>query len=150
MPVVVGALLAAGGGLFGAWIQSRREHRKWLNEKRYDAYVQAVDIASTVRGVATEVVTSVNALKDGTLAPEDVEPTGAKLQERMATLSELNDAVPERMAALVILGPKSVSDAYVAVIDALTPLETLDVRKINAAESALSEAMRVALAVKDY
>lgn len=32
------AVLTVGGGLFGAWIQSRREHARWLREERLGAY----------------------------------------------------------------------------------------------------------------
>jgi hypothetical protein len=32
------ALLTVVGGLIGAWIQSIREHRKWLRERRFEAY----------------------------------------------------------------------------------------------------------------
>jgi hypothetical protein len=37
--LVVGAFGASLIGLFGAWIQSRREHSKWLREKRYEAHL---------------------------------------------------------------------------------------------------------------
>jgi hypothetical protein len=36
--LLVGALGASLIGLFGAWVQSRREHKRWLLQKRYDAY----------------------------------------------------------------------------------------------------------------
>jgi hypothetical protein len=49
--LLVGALGASVigliGALFGAWIQGRREHRKWLRERRYEAYrTFAVDMNS--------------------------------------------------------------------------------------------------------
>lgn len=37
--LLIGALGAALIGLFGAWIQSRREHERWLREKRYAAHL---------------------------------------------------------------------------------------------------------------
>ncbi|MWB99071.1 hypothetical protein [Agromyces seonyuensis] len=42
IPVVTGAFLAAAFGLLGAWIQSRREHSRWLRERRFDAYTAAL------------------------------------------------------------------------------------------------------------
>ena len=32
------AMLTVLGGLLGAWIQSIRDHRKWLRERRFEAY----------------------------------------------------------------------------------------------------------------
>jgi hypothetical protein len=37
--LLIGAVGAALIGLFGAWIQSRREHSRWVRERRYDAYL---------------------------------------------------------------------------------------------------------------
>lgn len=37
--LLLGALGAAALGLFGAWIQSRREHSKWIREQRFSAYM---------------------------------------------------------------------------------------------------------------
>lgn len=37
--VVVGALVAGGFALLTSWLDSRREHRRWEREKRYQAYV---------------------------------------------------------------------------------------------------------------
>ncbi|PVE94210.1 hypothetical protein [Microbacterium sp. TPD7012] len=39
---VIGALIAVLGGLFAGSAQGRREHEKWLREKRLEAYVPAV------------------------------------------------------------------------------------------------------------
>lgn len=44
--VVVGALLAVVGATFGAWMNSRREHDKWLRNERlvaYTAFLAATD-----------------------------------------------------------------------------------------------------------
>lgn len=150
VPVLVGGLIAFLGGLVGAAIQGRREHRRWLRERRYEAFVSAVDTASIVRSVATEVVDLVNKVRANEIPPDKHEATAARLTERMAYLGSLGDATSERMAPLVILGPKSVSDAYVAIVDAMGPPESMDLAKVNAAESALSDAMRKALDIKDY
>ncbi|WP_157544345.1 hypothetical protein [Microbacterium sp. PAMC 28756] len=61
--------------------------------------------------------------------------------------SALNDVAAERMAPLVLLGPDAVSDGYVALIDAMSPPEAMDRDRVNAAESALTAAMRAALGV---
>lgn len=38
LALISGASTAAVIGLLGAWIQSRREHSKWLRERRFEAY----------------------------------------------------------------------------------------------------------------
>lgn len=47
--LLVGALGAALLGLFGAWIQSRREHAKWLREKRFAAYLTLLQVIDSER-----------------------------------------------------------------------------------------------------
>ena len=42
VPVMVGGLIAAVGGLVGASVQARRDHAKWLREKRLEAYVPVI------------------------------------------------------------------------------------------------------------
>lgn len=42
LSLLVGALGAALLGLLGAWIQSRREHVKWVREQRLAAYLDFV------------------------------------------------------------------------------------------------------------
>lgn len=51
LSLLVGALGAALLGLLGAWIQSRREHERWLREERlkaYAAFFQVVEQADIV------------------------------------------------------------------------------------------------------
>jgi hypothetical protein len=44
-----GVAVTAGAGLFGAWIQSRREHRKWLRERRIHTYDRAHRLVEDMR-----------------------------------------------------------------------------------------------------
>jgi len=39
---LVSVLLTIAAGLVGAWINEKREHRKWLREKRFSAFVGLV------------------------------------------------------------------------------------------------------------
>ncbi|WP_434970378.1 hypothetical protein [Microbacterium sp. bgisy207] len=59
VPVVVGGLLALGGGLLGAWIQGRREHRRWIREQRFDAYQRALRLIEHIRGLGFDPVDDV-------------------------------------------------------------------------------------------
>lgn len=147
---IVGVTLTIVAGLVGAWIQGRREHERWVREQRYEAYTRTVHIGSTVRAVAAEIVAIVRDVQAGNISENKRQVTAARLQERTAHLNELGDAVAERMAPLVILGPKTVSDAYGALIASMSPPEEMDLDKVNRAESVLGEAMRKALGIKDY
>ena len=47
LSLLVGALGAALIGLLGAWIQAKREHSRWVRERRFDAYVGFLNITET-------------------------------------------------------------------------------------------------------
>jgi hypothetical protein len=52
-----GAVVAVVGGLIGAWLQGRREHRKWIREKRllrYDAVLDAAAEAHFAKSINDE------------------------------------------------------------------------------------------------
>jgi hypothetical protein len=40
-----GALVAAAAGFIGAWLQGRREHEKWIRERRFEAYTRYMQVA---------------------------------------------------------------------------------------------------------
>ncbi|HXH34369.1 MAG TPA: hypothetical protein VNJ54_08160 [Plantibacter sp.] len=50
--LLVGALGAATlglvGGAIGAWVQSRREHRRWLREQKMHAYTAVLDLVQRI------------------------------------------------------------------------------------------------------
>ncbi|GAA2887105.1 hypothetical protein [Microbacterium esteraromaticum] len=142
-----GAALTALAGFIGAWLQGRREHSRWLREQRYEAFTRAIDLVSNLRGIAQEVAELTSEIKDGLSEPELADAT-ARLVDRVERLDVLNDEAAERMAPLVLLGPDAVSDGYVALIGAMNPPGAMDDDRVNAAESALTIAMRAALGVK--
>ncbi len=49
LSVLVGALGASLLGLLGAWIQSRREHTRWVREQRFAAYNSLMKLAERVQ-----------------------------------------------------------------------------------------------------
>lgn len=86
--LLIGAFGASLIGLFGAWIQSRREHSKWLREKRYEAHL-------------------------GFLAQIDRHTTNAKLDLGPKTDSEIAlalEGLNETVSSVSILGPESLLD----------------------------------------
>lgn len=82
--LLIGALGASILGIFGAWIQGKREHSRWLISKRFDAYeayVQLVDkyVFSAKLGINP---------KTGTAIAEALEP----ISEAVSTISLLGPA----------------------------------------------------------
>lgn len=87
------AALTVAGGLIGAWIQSIREHRKWLRERRHEAYLDFMVVMSKISALAKI---------DGT--PENAAQLAAKLAALSDDLIRAGDAVS-------ILGPRAVNAA---------------------------------------
>ena len=88
LSLLVGALGAALIGLLGAWIQSRREHSRWVREQRLDAYRTLLQLVDRV------TVHEVSA--PGTLTKEDRETIAGLL---------------EGLAAVRLVGPDLVLEA---------------------------------------
>lgn len=82
---IIGAAIAAGFGLLGAWIQGRREHHRWAREKRYEANLTFL-----------KLVDRHQQRKQNKLGTPD-------LKKEPDVLAEMNDAV----SAVALLGPES-------------------------------------------
>lgn len=91
--LLVGALGASLLGLLGAWIQSRREHRKWLREQRFEAYRQFMIDMSDMSRIVSQTPTLLNA---GALK---------------ADIETLVERFSHSFEAVSLLGPKSVNAA---------------------------------------
>lgn len=127
-PVIVGALIAVAGGLVGAFYQAYREHKKWLRERRYDAYVVA-DAALT----RMEVL-----IKQSREQPE-------RAAEHLATRDEIVEKeLPAAFAHLNMVGTERViaaKDGY------LKAMESDDPKVVRLASDRFINAMRRALGI---
>ena len=168
-----GAMLTALAGVWGAWRQSRREHTRWVRERRYDAYTEFVQIVRSLlaeRASATELRKTSTDL-DKERARITAEPvaglSAAELDDRKArldnvaerekfvmenilstteNLKKLNARSAERVAAFYLLGPRRVTEAAVALGDVLNDRTRSGRKELQSLESA----MRDALGVQDY
>jgi hypothetical protein len=93
LSLLVGAFGAAILGLIGAWIQSRREHRKWLRERRYEAYRAFMVDMDAFGDVAQTTPTLVDALS------------------YVKRAKALQRGFAESYEAVSLLGPKKVNAA---------------------------------------
>ena len=129
-----GALLAAVAGLIGAWIQSRREHRAWLREKRFEAFVSVRVLMRTLHRYVSD-------RKQGEADGDDARATAAR-----HALLGLQDSLAETMAPMVILGPTSVHEAGIALTNAIHDGQAAE---IEAAESEFVSRMQQSLVSRE-
>ncbi|EAR24279.1 hypothetical protein A20C1_00290 [marine actinobacterium PHSC20C1] len=83
-----GAIVAALAGIVGASIQGRREHSKWVREQRFTAYTAFAAAFAHVRSSTAE-------------------------NPQVPDAAVIHAAIQ----ALAILGPKSMKDAAIRVVD---------------------------------
>lgn len=105
-----GVLVTVLVGLFGAWVQGRREHARWIREQRYEAFVRvlgAIDDFDTFYRNSTnpsEYQKMRDVLRFG----------GDKVKQLISAedaASSLMARFDEAVTPVVILGPDSVRDA---------------------------------------
>ena len=123
VPVVVGALLALVGGLLGAWIQGRREHRRWVREQRFEAYQRALRFVERMRTVGTDdlsnaLVEFVHEQMPGAPSSEVEEMLAVMREslgeterptENLRSLRALSEERVEVMTLIALLGPSEVA-----------------------------------------
>jgi len=78
------ALLTVCGGLFGAWLQSRREHSRWLRDQRASGYVEYL------------------------IAAQRVEAAPGATADDLVRTGELVEALDSATVRLRLLGPDTV------------------------------------------
>ncbi|WP_136587386.1 hypothetical protein [Microbacterium hydrothermale] len=113
VPVMVGGLIAAVGGLLGAAIQARRDHAKWLREKRLEAYVPLVAFLTEYEIILSSVADHQSRIDDVIphASKEEVERLESALAPDAARGMEYRDRVPKELAAIAVLGPASLAEA---------------------------------------
>lgn len=99
-----GALLTACAGFLGAWIQGRREHRRWIRERRFDAYVDIISLHNEIQGA--EIGRRVFNQAEGKNGKEHLLYVHVALATRF----------PSALSAVALLGPRSVTEASKAVM----------------------------------
>lgn len=119
--LLTGAFGAALIGLLGAWIQTRREHVRWVRQQRFEAYDALIRLAERVRPIG-EVG------PDGTLDGEAAE------------------RLYEALGSARLVGPTRVHEAARAFGEAATAYAMLsgsdDAERRGAAIRELSDARR--------
>ena len=104
LSLLVGALGASLIGLLGAWIQARRDHRKWLREKRFDAYRAFLVSMSTYEELAK------------------IEPTPQNAESTLKRLRDLIENLSNSFETVSLLGPRKVNAVGQNWVNAATAL----------------------------
>lgn len=113
-----GAGITVVAGFIGASIQARREHQRWLREKRLEAFVRALVLVREVDQwkIATESLTTELA----TAIAEDRQPNIAtdQLRALASKASAAIERLQESYVPMRLLGPPNVNEAISAYLDA--------------------------------
>lgn len=129
-----GAALTVLAGIVGAFIQARREHRTWLREKRYDAFVELRRIYLELADIEREQELA------GMVG--DVQGIERQIQRRAHAHERLRRSMGELYVA-----PKTVKAA--AAWYHLQMSQSHDRKQREDAERALEQTMLNALNVRD-
>lgn len=113
------ALVTALAGFAGAWLQGRREHARWVRERRYEAYVSAMQVAERWRFLRRRGDEAMASLEVEGVSAEERRLALARLEEHIEAVDILHAEVVDASAPLELLGPPSVVDAFDAMTDAV-------------------------------
>lgn len=153
-----GAALTVAAGFVGAGIQARREHARWLRERRFDAYTALSEylhrnkiLTHDLHVKLQKTAALVERLESATEEDERVELRD-EIQRLVAgdvsfeaNMKANADARFPAVAAVMILGPAYVRAAAQAAIN--VPVE--DQQGRSRADDVLDAAMRRALGIRD-
>ena len=130
---VATALMAIIAGVVGAWMQSRREHSRWVRERRYEAYTELDEALGRVhvQQAVAEAQSEGHFLGDEPFLTQD-------------SVRTFMDELPGALARVNLLGPKYVIEAKSAWL--ATNLS--DKQAQDAAVAKLRRAMRRALRIR--
>lgn len=142
---LAGAAITAGFGFLGAYIQSRREHDKWVRDRKLEAYVRALTLLQSaasmsreVRAMNVEIALAAQESRVPKVNMDRLEAINAEATEAQATLWAAH-------APMRILGPESVN---VAMTDQVKAIGAGDFAAAEKAEQVIEAAMRRELKIK--
>lgn len=114
VPILVGGLIAAVGGMLGSHFASKREHEKWVREKRFSAYVALNDSVAEIQVLdrrRLNLTVQIQAAADPTLRAY-LTQRGERLLERHEVMW---DGLAKASSAVGVLGPQPVIDKVAAL-----------------------------------
>lgn len=118
-----GILLTFITGLITIGINSRRDHRRWVREKRFEAYVTFDQITAQITNMGKDSEAKSKRLKE--IAEQGVDDENSyeyerltrEMKESIPILNELMSQLTDADTAVKMLGPKSVIEAIETLQD---------------------------------
>ncbi|MFJ6428904.1 hypothetical protein [Microbacterium maritypicum] len=143
---------AIAGLVLAAW-QSRRDHKRWVKEHRYNGFTRALALAdryARYRGEGDEMMARSEALEAKALAGDgeaavEMQSLAAEMRGVVEHLSPVLEELGDVAATLEVLGPNDVLDAFNDFTDAI-PGDDSEARGL--AKDKFVAAVRRALAIK--
>lgn len=107
-----GVAVTALAGLLGAWIQGRREHKRWLREHRFAAYLQMIDVITAMHDVPALLRAYIAGAPGGSLEElSQSDQDELRKQAKGVDTKSLLVQFQEARGIFYLLGPESVSAA---------------------------------------
>lgn len=108
---IIGAVIAVLGGFFTGSAQARREHEKWLREKRLEAYVPAVAFLTDYEHayVAHHDLSDRISGAFKSMTEDERRLNQKSLEESDAQVWAYRERLSRETAAIMILGPEDVA-----------------------------------------
>jgi len=116
------AVIGAIGALIASAFQNSREHKRWLREKRYDAYMRLLRLADTTTSAAKELANGAT-------------PSGDRLTHMRSELLVISAQFMTIVADVNVLGNPEAENRANALVNAITEYRT-DPAKENEATTA--------------
>jgi DNA-binding helix-hairpin-helix protein with protein kinase domain len=164
---ILSVLLTVLSGLVGAWIQNRREHKKWVRERRFEAYIALSELVhameterDVVQDIAAKQARAFEALRqlgeksvsegekkyldaERAKVNRDLEQISERLDRARQNLLKMLDEWGIRKAPVSLLGTTNVKEAASLVFDVKLDKKA----RINAIVG-LERAMRQSLGIR--
>lgn len=133
-----GAALTVVAGFIGAWLQSRREHQRWLRDKRLEAFLVLEEWLIRFEWSTGSLEGAKKEAESGS------EAANARLEAVRAERAQLKRDQAAAWAALGVLGPAEVDEALSKL---LPPVLAGDEAAIEAHFAAVERTMRRSLKI---
>ncbi|MGM7696814.1 hypothetical protein [Microbacterium sp. A84] len=164
------ALVTALAGFAGAAVQARRDHRRWVRERRFDAYVDWLKYAHEIRDVLenierlgsekNQLMVAIKTAVEARITSDDDLEKAKRTEEltahraKAASVSEELVAVNarrksnlaqliERGTAFFLLGPKPVAEAASHIADVMGTDSVTVSRAVEVMEREMRRALKI-------
>jgi hypothetical protein len=117
--VILGGLVAGCFAILTGWLDNRREHRRWLRERRYGVYIETSSLLNKIRDISV-VPVNLATPKDAVAAKAALK----RLKRLRKLLKEVGPELVDVSSRLYLLGPRKLSVSFTRCATELLTLAT--------------------------